>query len=171
MNLTSEEGCPCGGTISISKTGSGFSMLLRRTSGKSECAVLRAEDNRMIRRYNKKRSQRGFTIIELLYVILIISLLAAVAIPQFVMYRTRAFNAATNVAVNNAYAATQSFFSVSPGGTVSVGLLSVYGYNANANIILILGGAGKIVNFTLQAVHSGGSSTFTIDQNGGRTRS
>jgi prepilin-type N-terminal cleavage/methylation domain-containing protein len=146
-------------------------MLLRKIREKSECAALRAEDNRMIRRYNKKRSQRGFTIMELLYVVLILSLLVAIAIPQFVIYRTRAFNAITNVAVNNAYAATQSFFSASPAGTVSVRLLSAYGYNANANIILILGGTGKMVNFTLQAVHSGGSSTFTIDQNGGRTRS
>ena len=124
----------------------------------------------MIRGYYKKRGQRGFTIIELLYIVLILSLLAAIAIPQFVAYRTRAYNAVTNVAVKNAYTATQSFFSVSPGGTVSVGLLSVYGYNANANIILILGGAGKIVNFTLQAVHSGGSSTFTIDQKGDISR-
>jgi type IV pilus assembly protein PilA len=146
-------------------------MLLRRTNGKSECAVLRAEKNRMIRRYNKKRSQRGFTIIELLYIVLILSLLAAIAIPQFVAYRTSAYNVAANVAVKNAYTATQSFFSDSPGGTVSVSLLSVYGYNANVNIILTLGGAGKIVNFTLQAVHSGGSSTFTINEVGEVTRS
>ncbi len=125
----------------------------------------------MIRRYKKKRSQRGFTLIELLFIVLIISLLLAIAIPQFMAYRTKAFNAATNVAVKTAYAAAQSFFTVSPEGTVSVGLLSVYGYNANPNVILIVGGAGKIANFTLQAVHSGGSSTFTIDHNGSVTRS
>lgn len=146
-------------------------MLLRRISGKSECAVLRAEENKMNRRYNKKRSQRGFTIIELIYIVLIISLLTAIAMPQFVAYRTSAYNAAANVAVRTAYTAAESFFSDSPGGTVSVSLLSVYGYNANVNIILTLGGAGKVVNFTLQAVHSGGSSTFTIDQVGEVTRS
>jgi prepilin-type N-terminal cleavage/methylation domain-containing protein len=124
----------------------------------------------MIRIYNKTSSQRGFTIIELIFVVLIFSLLAAIAIPQFMAYRTKAYNVATNVALRNAYTATQSFFSVSPGGTVSVSLMSVYGYNANVNIILTIGGPGKIVNFTLQAVHSGGSSTFTIDQKGDVTR-
>ncbi len=125
----------------------------------------------MIRGYYKKRGQRGFTIIELLYIVLILSLLAAIAIPQFVAYRTNAYNAAANVAVRSAYTAAESFFSDSPGGTVSVSLLSVYGYNANVSIILTLGGAGKIVNFTLQAVHSGGSSSFTVDQVGVVTRS
>lgn len=108
---------------------------------------------------------------EFLYIVLILSLLAAVYIPQFVAYRTSAFNVTTNVAVKNAYTAAQSFFSVSPGGTVSVNLLSVYGYDVNQNIILTACGAGNIANFTLQAIHSGGSSTFTIDQNGNVTRS
>jgi type II secretory pathway pseudopilin PulG len=124
----------------------------------------------MIRKYNRKRSQRGFTIIELFFIVLILSLLAAIAIPQFVAYRTRAYNASTNIAVKVAYTATQSFFSVSPGGTVSVALLSVYGYNVYPNIILTIGGAGKITNFTLQAIHGGISSTFTIDERGDITR-
>ncbi|MGO9139016.1 MAG: type IV pilin protein [Syntrophales bacterium] len=126
----------------------------------------------MIRGYYNKRGQRGFTIIELVFVVLILSLLTAIAIPQFVAYRTRAYNVSANAAVNSAYTATQAFFSASPGGTVSVPLLPAYGYNAaNVSIILILGGAGKITNFTLQAIHSGGSSTFTVDETGSITRS
>lgn len=56
------------------------------------------------------RMEKGFTIIELLLVVGIISILAVIAIPQFAEYRTNGFNAQAQVDLSNGRNAQEAYF-------------------------------------------------------------
>jgi type IV pilus assembly protein PilA len=71
----------------------------------------------MLKKLNRKKNQKGFTLVELLIVIAIIGILAAIAIPQFSSYRQKAYMAVAKSDAKNAYTALQAYISENPGGT------------------------------------------------------
>ena len=58
----------------------------------------------------KHRNQKGFTLIELMIVIAIIGILAAIAIPQFASYRAKSFNSASVSDVRNARTDLEAYY-------------------------------------------------------------
>jgi type IV pilus assembly protein PilA len=71
----------------------------------------------MFKQLNKKRNQKGFTLVELLVVIAIIGILAAIAIPQFSEYRKKGYMAATISDTKNAYTAVEAWRADHPGSS------------------------------------------------------
>jgi prepilin-type N-terminal cleavage/methylation domain-containing protein len=65
-----------------------------------------------------KRNQKGFTLIELMIVIAIIGILAAIAIPNFIAYRDKSFCSRAESDGNNVAATLADYFSIPTRTTV-----------------------------------------------------
>jgi prepilin-type N-terminal cleavage/methylation domain-containing protein len=116
-------------------------------------------------RVNKPNA--GFTLIELLLVVAIIGLLAAIAIPQFIAYRTRAIDTQMKSDLKNAAMAMESYFAEFRTYPTSVGSISSTGYRQTTGIGLAIAVTSPS-SFTLTASAPNGSQpSFTYNSTTG----
>ncbi len=115
-----------------------------------------------------RRGQKGFTLIELMIVIAIIGILAAIAIPQFTAYRQRGFNAASQSDLRNAATAQEAFFTDNQKYATAgeEALLKNFGYIPSANVKFAIT-AGDTKGYTMTAKHTSGDSQWTLTGPGG----
>lgn len=83
----------------------------------------------------KIKREEGFTLVELLIVVAIIAILAAIAIPQFSKYRLRGYKSELESDAKNIYTAAQAYLIDNPSGTVdSLIKLKSGGYQKSPNV-------------------------------------
>ena len=121
---------------------------------------------------SRMKKNEGFTLIELMIVIAIIGILAAIAIPQFSAYRTRSFNAAAEADLRNAATAQEAYYVdkqtyvVDP-QTNLIG--ATYGLYTSQGVSL--DGDAVADQYSMTAFHSSGNKTYTLIGPGGSVTS
>ena len=112
------------------------------------------------------KKDHGFTLIELMIVIAIIGILAAIALPQFSTYRKRSYNASAQSDVRNVATAQEAYYVEQACYTITLGNLTgaSYGYYQSGNVTVTI--SCDQSNYTLTAYHGSGDKTYSLSGGG-----
>jgi Tfp pilus assembly protein PilE len=98
-------------------------------------------------------------------VIAVIGVLSAIAIPNFISYRKRAYNNSAHADAKNSWVAAQAYFCDYPDDSLSsVGTLTAYGFRQTGTVTVTV--AGSQDSLIITAFHASGDRTYTVYSEG-----
>ena len=113
-------------------------------------------------------NNKGFTLIELLIVMAIIGILAAIAVPVFAQYKTRAYDAHAKSELHNIYVACKAYWvDNSPANSCTVTAITntTYNYTQSSNVTVTLSGDESTLSGTATNINSGNAYSLNAQGN------
>ena len=115
-----------------------------------------------------RKNDKGFTLIELMIVVAIIGILAAIAIPQFSSYRQRAQDSAAKSTLKNLATAQEDYYvqhEIYSG--VLANLEASSGFKVDPNVTVSAPGGTLTESWSATAFHTSSTNTFTYSSSEG----
>ena len=113
----------------------------------------------------KKGNEKGFTLIEMMAVVAVTSILAGIAIPNFVDYRRKACNVSAFKDAKEAFVASQAHFNDNPTGSISsVDDLTTYGFSPTQLVNVAVN--GNVDSLQITTYHDAGDRTYVLNHEG-----
>ena len=114
------------------------------------------------------KRDEGFTLIEVMIVVAIIAILAAIAIPQMSVYRTKSYNTAAISDLKNAAIGQEAYYVENLCYTNNIDNLTANPYNLSKSQGVNWGVASATAQaYVMTAYHSAGNITYTLSGPGG----
>lgn len=121
----------------------------------------------MLKYFRAKRGQKGFTLIELMIVVAIIGILAAIAIPQFASYRKKSYDTQAKAELKSFYTACQAYFADRPSTQDCTEALVASTFKRSDTVTITTKAGQEMSGVT--AKHTAGEKTYTLSTGGNIT--
>jgi prepilin-type N-terminal cleavage/methylation domain-containing protein len=111
------------------------------------------------------QKERGFTLVEVMVVIVIVGILASIAIGLTVSYREKAYISCMKTDLSNAFKDSVVFFSDFPDDGLTLEILEANGYNVSEDVSIDVVD-GKSESLRITATHPKIIGTYEVDKTG-----
>ena len=115
--------------------------------------------------FHKKINQKGFTLIEMLIVMMVIGILTSIAVNMMFLTRERALIATLKSDLSVAYKVSFVYLIENPEGLVTHAILESNGYRRSRNVRLTISD-GTSENLRIRGEHPGVRWIYEVDKNG-----